>query len=536
MSVGLTPHVVEVEVDISRGMKSFAIVGLPDKAVEEAKDRINAAIKNSGYEAPQKGNRKTIVSLAPADLKKEGPLFDLSIALAHLLATGELKFNPKEKLFLGELALSGEVRPIKGTLALTRLAEQSGFKEIYVPSPNATEAALVEGIDVYAIDDLRQVVEHLQEHPPNKDAKSVVKQVSQVNKGQKGQKDAPTSSEQAAKLKPVQKTIIKFHSDQPLVNFSEVRGQESAKRGLIIAAAGRHNLAMSGPPGTGKTMLAKAFTGILPSLSREEILETTAIHSVAGTLFDKQNQADFLTSPPLRSPHHTSSYVALVGGGTVPRPGEITLAHNGVLFLDEFPEFEKRVIESLRQPLEDKIITVSRAKGTSRFPANFILIATMNPCPCGNAGIVGKSCTCSQASLMSYQRKISGPIIDRIDMWAEVPQIEYSKLSSATCGEDTSTIRAKVEKARDIQTQRFKKTKLRTNADMAVKDLARYAILDSACTSLLNSAAKKHDLSARAYHRIQRLARTIADLAHCENIKEEHLLEALSYRPKRQTL
>ncbi len=505
--VGLSANHIIVEVDIAKGLHSFAIVGLPDKAIEESKDRISAAIKNSGFKSPQKSNKKVIVSLAPADLKKEGPVFDLAVAMAYLLAGKEINFNAEQRLIVGELALDGSVREIKGALMIARLAKRAGFRELYLPRANAAEAALIADLTVYPVDTLRQLADHLSPPNPTDELEPPVRQ----------------------EITPAPATEIVYTEAHYPSDMSEIRGQETAKRGLEIAAAGGHNVAMSGPPGTGKTMLAKAFTSILPPLSFNDILEVTGIHSAAGLL-----EETLITAAPFRSPHHTSSYVSLVGGGAWPKPGEITLAHRGVLFLDEFPEFEKRVIEALRQPLEDRVINVARARGSLSFPADFILIAAMNPCPCGHRGSRGRECVCSPMALARYGRKISGPIIDRIDLWLEVGPIDHEKLAGPTLGESSASLRARVEGARARQAARLRAAgrEARTNSQLNTKDLRLLAPLSESSTKLLNEAAKKLDLSARAYHRIIKLARTIADLAGDEGIKDEHLIEALQYRPR----
>ena len=487
---------VSVETDISRGLHAFTIVGLPDKAVEEARDRVSAAIKNSGFESPKSQNQKIVISLAPADVKKEGTHFDLAIALSYLLAAEEILFEAEGKIFLGELSLDGKLRPIHGMLPIARFAKEKGVKELFVPESNVAEAALIDGINIFGAKTLKEVCEHLAN---------------------------------IKKIIPASPTEISPYSIVSVTDFSDVRSQERAKRGLLIAAAGGHNVAMYGPPGTGKTMLAKAFAGILPKLSFEEALEATGIHSVAGTL-----QETLIVNPPFRSPHHTSSYVSLVGGGATPRPGEITLAHHGVLFMDEFPEFDRRVIESLRQPLEDKVIAVARAKGTANFPANVLLVAAMNPCPCGNYGFKGKPCVCTPSSLQRYRRKMSGPIMDRIDIWLEVDRILPHELSQGgEVGEESKIFRNKVEKARKTQSARFKGTKIRKNGEMSARDLVLMVNLEKEAEKMLNLAAERLGFSPRVYHRMIKVARTIADLEGSETIKPEHILEAVEYRPKK---
>jgi magnesium chelatase family protein len=492
----LSVTTISVETDLSRGLYAFAIVGLPDKAVEEARDRVSAAIKNTGFKSPKSINHKVVVSLAPAEHKKEGPAFDLPIALSYLLANEDVIFDAEKKLFLGELSLDGRVRPVRGVLPIARHAKAMGFEELYVPEENVREAALIKDIKVFGVGTLAVALAHLA-----------------------GEK----------LLTPAMPTSLSSERLESRVDFSDIRGQERAKRGLLIAAAGGHNVAMYGPPGTGKTMLARAFRDILPELTFEEALEATGIHSVAGTLRD-----DFVTLPPFRSPHHTASYVSLVGGGATPKPGEITLAHRGVLFLDEFPEFDRKVIESLRQPLEDKVVSVARAKGTAHFPANIILVAAMNPCPCGHFGFRSKPCVCTPSALTRYRRKMSGPIVDRIDLWLEVDRVAIRDLSEKNSeGESSEVFRDKVKEARNRQRQRFQENDFSYNAEMGARDIIILANLDKEAGKTLNLAAERLGFSPRVYHRMIKVARTIADLEESEVITANHVLEAVEYRPKK---
>lgn len=505
----LKAQIIDIEVDLSKGLHSFSIVGLADKSVDESKDRVSSAIKNSGWKSPKNKNQKVVVSLAPADLKKEGPVFDLPIAIAYLLSTEDIKADTKKRLFVGELSLDGKLRGIKGVLPITQKAKEMGFEEIFLPIENAEEASNISGIKIYGAETLLAVIKHINTKEIIFDEKVLEKTEIEEYKRSKKRKN---------------KTEIE-------VDFSDIKGQESAKRGLLIAASGGHNIIMYGPPGTGKTMLAKAFKHLLPELSFEDKLEVTSIYSIGGNL-----ESGLVEEPPFRSPHHTASYVSVIGGGTNLKPGEVTLAHRGVLFLDEFPEFERKVLESLRQPLEDRVVTISRAKGSAKYPADFVLIATMNPCPCGNYGVKGKECTCSPGSLERYRRKLSGPIIDRIDIWVEVSKVDHEKLTDEREKHTgTDTMRPIVEKSRKIQEIRYKKAKIkaRTNAELTSKDLVKTIKLSDEIKNILNESAKKLDLSARSYHRIIKLSRTIADMEGEEDIKENHILEALQYRPKK---
>ncbi len=496
--VGLDAEPIHVEVDIASGLERVTLVGLPDAAVRESSERVRAAVGNSGFFFPQ---HRLTVNLAPADLRKEGPAYDLPIAVGILAATRQVTANLDDALILGELSLDGSVRHVNGVLPMASMAVLRGYRRLFVPVSDAPEAALVEGLEVYPIDALSSLVQHLNGQQP------IVRYENSIRFDESADTHYP-------------------------VSFEDVKGQEHVKRALEVACAGGHNCLLKGPPGAGKTLLARALPSILPRLTLTEALDITRIYSVADALSDGQ---PLVRTRPFRAPHHTISHAGLVGGGRWPRPGEISMAHRGILFLDELPEFGSKNLETLRQPLEDRIITISRASGSLTFPASFVLIAAMNPCPCGYFGDTEKECTCSMGIVQRYQKRISGPLMDRIDIHLAVARVPFQKLSALGEGEPSALIRQRVETARAIQAARFAdvyKANILVNGDMGPAEVQSFCLLDEAGKNLMRAAMQQMNLSARAYHRVLKLSRTIADLSGETQIQVPHLAEALQYRPR----
>lgn len=489
---GIDSYALEVEAAIASGMPAFDIVGLPDAAVKESRDRVRSAMKNCGFNFPA---ARITINLAPADIRKEGPIYDLPILIAILKATGQLNVNVSDCAFIGELSLSGELRAVNGVLPMAIKARETGIKSLFVPFENATEAAVVEGLTVYPVKSVFELMRHF------------------IDMDFTLPKALPKKEERFEEFN--------------LPDFSQVRGQYEAKRAMEIAAAGSHNVLLIGPPGSGKSMLAKRMPSILPDMTFEEKIETTKIHSIAGVL---PKNSSLVSKRPFRSPHHNISSVGMTGGGSFPKPGEISLSHNGVLFLDELPEFSRNTMEALRQPIEDGTVTISRVKSTLRYPCSFMLIAAMNPCPCGFYNHPTRKCSCTQNMISKYLNRVSGPILDRFDIHIEVPPVEYEDLSSAQPEESSAEIKKRVDKAREIQRERFKNTNITCNARIDSAMFHKVCEISEEANKLLKNAFENLGLSARAYDRILKVSRTIADLDNSTLIKEDHVAEAVQYR------
>ncbi|MEY2985884.1 MAG: hypothetical protein RJB24_113 [Candidatus Parcubacteria bacterium] len=496
-TLGLNGQKIEIEVDMTQGLPGITIVGLPDTAINEAKERIRLGLKNSGIILPQK---RFVLNLAPAEVKKIGTAYDLPMAIAILKALELIQFPEKDYIILGELGLDGSIRSVQGILPITVYAKENNIHNLIIPANNAKEASLVEGVNILAISHIQEIIDHF-------------------------------DPKVQTKIQPTSKYDYIPTAHISDIDMAYIRGQKLAKRALEIAAAGGHNVLMTGPPGAGKTLLSRTIPTILPMMDREEVLEVSQLYSIAGSLNSEQ---PLIISRPFRAPHHTASSISLIGGGSFPKPGEISLAHRGVLYMDEFPEFPRLVLESLRQPLEDRIITISRAQGSLTFPADFMLIASQNPCPCGYLTDNDRECICSQAQIVRYQQKISGPLLDRIDMIINIEKVKTEELiqPSEVLEESSEEIRKRVEKAREIQRQRFQNMNIKTNSSMNIKQIQEICILDKPSQQLLSQAVNKMNLSARSYNRILKISRTIADLSNSSSITINHIAEALQYREK----